>query len=57
MQRDLYRETIEGAGFEILELSENERYRFISDRADNATRKYGVVSISLLARRRQEESK
>lgn len=57
MQRDLYRETIEAAGFEILELSENERYRFISDRADNATRKYGVVSISLLARRRQEESK
>jgi arsenite methyltransferase len=56
MQRDLYWETIEGAGFEILELRENERYRFISDRADNATRKYGVVSISLLARRRQEES-
>jgi arsenite methyltransferase len=26
-------------------------YRFVSDRADNATRKYGVTSISLLARR------
>jgi SAM-dependent methyltransferase len=49
MQRDLYLETIEAAGFEILEVRENERYRFISDRADSATRKYGVVSISLLA--------
>jgi arsenite methyltransferase len=52
MQRDLYREAIEGAGFEILEVRDNEQYRFISDRADNATRKYGVTSISLLARRR-----
>jgi hypothetical protein len=25
--------------------------RFVSDRADNATQKYGVTSISLLARR------
>jgi arsenite methyltransferase len=57
MQRDLYVETIEAAGFEILELRENNRYRFISDRADNATRKYGVTSISLLARRRQEGSR
>jgi arsenite methyltransferase len=54
MQRDLYREAIEGAGFEILEVRDNDRYRFISDRADNATRKYGVTSISLLARRREE---
>ena len=57
MQRDLYVETIEAAGFEILELRENERYRFISDRADSATQKYGVVSVSLLARRRQEGSR
>jgi arsenite methyltransferase len=49
MQRDLYLEVIEGAGFEILELRDNDRYRFISDRADNATSKYGVTSISLLA--------
>jgi predicted Co/Zn/Cd cation transporter (cation efflux family) len=56
MQRDLYLETIEAAGFEILEVRENERYRFISDRADNATQKYGVVSVSLLARRRGEGS-
>lgn len=51
MQRDLYRDAIEAAGFEILDLRENDRYRFISDRADDATRKYGVTSISLLARR------
>jgi arsenite methyltransferase len=50
MQRERYLETIETAGFEILEVREND-YRFISDRADNATQKYGVTSISLLARR------
>jgi SAM-dependent methyltransferase len=52
MQRDSYRAAIEDAGFEIVEVRENDSYRFISDRADNATQKYGVTSISLLARRR-----
>ncbi len=52
MQRDRYREAIETAGFEIVEVRDNDRYRFVSDRADNATQKYGVTSISLLARRR-----
>lgn len=52
MQRERYHETIEEAGFEILDVRENDRYRFVSNRADNATRKYGVTSISLLARRR-----
>ncbi len=52
MQRDSYREAIEAVGFEVLEMRENDRYRFISDRADSATRKYGVTSVSLLARRR-----
>jgi arsenite methyltransferase len=51
MQRDRYLETIEAAGFEIDEVRKND-YRFVSDRADNATQKYGVTSISLLARRR-----
>jgi arsenite methyltransferase len=51
MQRDGYREAIEGAGLEIVEWRENEHYRFVSERADNAVRKYGVTSISLLARR------
>jgi arsenite methyltransferase len=51
MQRDGYREAIEAAGFEIEAWRENDAYRFVSDRAANATRKYGVTSISLLARR------
>jgi SAM-dependent methyltransferase len=50
MQRDSYRAAIEAAGFEILTWRENSEYRFISEQADNATQKYGVKSISLLAR-------
>ena len=52
MQRDGYRVAIEAAGFEVEQWRENPEYRFVSDRADNATQKYGVTSISLLARRR-----
>jgi SAM-dependent methyltransferase len=52
MQSDLYREAIEDAGFEIDEWRENSAYRFVSERADNATQKYGVTSVSLLATRR-----
>jgi arsenite methyltransferase len=55
MQRDRYREAIEGAGLEIVEWRENDQYRFVSDRADNAVRKYGVQSVSLLARRRDRK--
>lgn len=51
MQRDGYRAAIEAAGFEVEQWRENPEYRFVSDRADNATQKYGVTSISLLARR------
>jgi arsenite methyltransferase len=51
MQRDGYRAAIESAGFEIEAWRENSEYRFVSERADNATQKYGVTSISLLARR------
>jgi arsenite methyltransferase len=54
MQRDRYREAIQAAGFEILTWRDNPQYRFISDRADNATQKYGVTSISLLARRPEQ---
>jgi SAM-dependent methyltransferase len=54
MQRDGYRAAIEAAGFEIEAWRENPEYRFVSDRADNATQKYGVTSISLLARRRAD---
>jgi arsenite methyltransferase len=51
MQRDGYRRAIEAAGFEVEAWRENSAYRFVSERAANATGKYGVTSISLLARR------
>jgi arsenite methyltransferase len=51
MRRDDYRSAIESAGLKIETWRENTEYRFVSERADNATRKYGVTSISLLARR------
>jgi arsenite methyltransferase len=50
-QRDAYRAAIEAAGFEIETWRTNSEYRFVSERADNATQKYGVTSVSLLARR------
>jgi arsenite methyltransferase len=49
MQRDGYREAIEAAGLTIEAWRENTRYRFASKRADDATQKYGVTSVSLLA--------
>jgi arsenite methyltransferase len=52
LQRDDYREAIEAAGFELDDLQENDQYRFVSDRAENATKKYGVKSVSLLAIKR-----
>ena len=52
MQRDDYREAVEAAGFDIDDLKENDQYRFVSERADNATQKYGVKSVSLLATKR-----
>lgn len=51
MQRDDYRAAIEAAGFAIETWRENPQYRFVSERAEGATTKYGVTSISLLARR------
>jgi arsenite methyltransferase len=47
-QQDAYREAIEGAGLVIREFRENP-YEFISERAQNASAKYGVKSVSLLA--------
>ena len=51
MQRDGYRAAVEAAGFRVEEWRQNTEYHFVSERADNATQKYGVTSISLLARR------
>jgi arsenite methyltransferase len=47
-QQDAYRAAIEGAGLRIEEIRENP-YEFISERARNASQKYGVKSVSLLA--------
>ena len=47
-QVDAYREAIEGSGLRIEEIRENP-YQFISDRARDASAKYGVKSVSLLA--------
>jgi arsenite methyltransferase len=49
-QQDAYRKAIEAAGLRIEEVRENP-YEFISERARNASAKYGVKSVSLLARR------
>jgi arsenite methyltransferase len=49
-QQDAYREAIEGAGFRIETIREDP-YEFISDRARNASEKYGVKSVSLRARK------
>jgi len=48
-QRDAYRSEIETAGLRVVKFQENPEYRFISDRAQGATRKYGVKSVSILA--------
>ena len=47
-QQDAYREVIEATGLRIEEIRNNP-YEFISDRARDASAKYGVKSVSLLA--------
>jgi SAM-dependent methyltransferase len=49
-QEDGYRRAIEAAGLRIEDIRTNP-YEFISDRARNASAKYGVKSVSLLARK------
>ena len=51
-QRDAYRQAIEDAGLEVVTVKENPSYRFISDRAQGATTKFGVKSVSILASKR-----
>jgi arsenite methyltransferase len=50
-QQDSYRAAIENAGFDIIRVEDNAGYRFISERAQKATAKWGVKSVSILARR------
>jgi len=49
-QQDTYQEAIEAAGFR-LELMKKNPYRFLSERARDASARYGVKSVSVLARR------
>jgi len=49
-QQDAYRNAIEAAGLQIQDIRENP-YRFISEQAVNASEKYGVKSVSVLARK------
>lgn len=51
MRSDRYREAIDAAGFHVETVRENTAYRFVSNRANDATTQYGVTSISLLAHR------
>jgi arsenite methyltransferase len=50
-QQESYRRAIESAGFEIVAVQDNPGYHFISERAQKATAKWGVKSVSILARR------
>ena len=49
MQVDRYIEAIERAGLRVEAVQDNPQYRFISDNAQAAARKYGVKSVSILA--------
>ncbi len=49
MQQDSYRGAIEAAGLSVRTVQENPQYKFISENARGASKKFGVKSISLLA--------
>jgi len=48
-QVDRYRQAIEDAGLRIVADQVNDQYRFLSDNAQGATRKFGMKSVSLRA--------
>lgn len=48
-QIERYRQAIEDAGLRIIADQVNDQYRFLSDNAQGATRKFGVKSVSLRA--------
>jgi ubiquinone/menaquinone biosynthesis C-methylase UbiE len=50
-QQQDYRTAIETAGLQIERFDENVEYRFISERAQKATARWGVKSVSILARK------
>jgi hypothetical protein len=42
---------IEAAGLRLVKAQDNPQYQFISDNAKDASKKFGVKSVSLLARK------
>jgi arsenite methyltransferase len=50
-ERNDYRAVIELAGLRVERLEDNVEYRFISERAKKATAKWGVKSVTILARK------
>ena len=50
-QQQDYRTAIEAAGLHVERVEDNTEYRFISERARKATAKWGVKSVSILARK------
>ena len=48
-QQDAYRAAIESAGLRVVTVRENGAYAFLSKSAQNASREFGVKSVSLLA--------
>lgn len=51
MQQDAYSSAIEAAGLTVITREDNRQYRFISDNAQSAADKFGVKSVSVLARK------
>lgn len=49
-QQDVYQEAVEGCGLRV-ELMKKNPYRFLSQQALNASDRYGVKSVSILARK------
>jgi SAM-dependent methyltransferase len=49
MQTQRYVAAIEAAGLKLVKIRDNPQYRFISDNAQGATRRFGVKSVSLVA--------
>jgi ubiquinone/menaquinone biosynthesis C-methylase UbiE len=50
-QEDNYRRHVEAAGLRVIKVENNPQYQFISDNAKGASRKFGIKSVSLLARK------
>jgi arsenite methyltransferase len=51
-QVESYKRAIEDAGLHVVEQQVNDEYRFLSDNAQGATKKFGVRSVSLRADKR-----